>query len=108
MKIVTKILLKMVIFTAVKNRCILHGHVFVMHAQLCKDCIMLINDIIYPAYNYITDIDDENLIIPFIPTICSVDLSMNFEAWTLILTFVEIKLYLTIRASLRENRSSGF
>ena len=30
MKIVKKIQLKIVIFTAVKNRCILHGHVFVM------------------------------------------------------------------------------
>ena len=31
MKIVKKNLLKIVISTAVKNRCILHGHVFVMH-----------------------------------------------------------------------------
>ena len=30
MKIVEKIKLKIVIFTAVKNRCILHGRVFVM------------------------------------------------------------------------------
>ena len=30
MKIVKKIQLKIVIFTAVKNRCILHGRVFVM------------------------------------------------------------------------------
>ena len=30
MKIVTKFQLKIVIFTAVKNRCILHGRVFVM------------------------------------------------------------------------------
>ena len=30
MKIVEKIKLKIVIFTAVKNRCILHGHVFEM------------------------------------------------------------------------------
>ena len=30
MKIVEKIKLKIVIFTAMKNRCILHGHVFVM------------------------------------------------------------------------------
>ena len=30
MKIVKKILLKIVIFTAVKNRCMLHGRVFVM------------------------------------------------------------------------------
>ena len=30
MKIVKKIQPKIVIFTAVKNRCMLHGHVFVM------------------------------------------------------------------------------
>ena len=30
MKIVEKIILKIVIFTAVKNRCILHGRVFVL------------------------------------------------------------------------------
>ena len=30
MKIVPKIQLKVVIFTAVKNSCMLHGHVFVM------------------------------------------------------------------------------
>ena len=30
MKIVKNMQLKIVIFTAVKNRCILHGHVFVM------------------------------------------------------------------------------
>ena len=30
MKIIKKIQLKIVIFTAVKNRCILHGRVFVM------------------------------------------------------------------------------
>ena len=30
MKIVEKIILKIVIFTAVKNRCILHGRVFMM------------------------------------------------------------------------------
>ena len=32
MKIVKKIQLKIVILTAVKNRCILHGRVFVMDA----------------------------------------------------------------------------
>ena len=34
MKIVKKFQLKIVIFTAVKNRCILHGRVFVMHKAL--------------------------------------------------------------------------
>ena len=34
MKIVKKIQLKIVIFTAVKNRCILHGRVFVMQRFL--------------------------------------------------------------------------
>ena len=33
MKIVKNILLKIVIFTAVKNRCILHGRVFVMKCE---------------------------------------------------------------------------
>ena len=33
MKILKKIQLKIVIFTAVKNRCILHGRVFVMFIQ---------------------------------------------------------------------------
>ena len=33
MKIVQKIQLKIVIFTAMKNRCILHGRVFVMLVQ---------------------------------------------------------------------------
>ena len=33
MKIVTKIQLKIVIFTAMKNRCILHGRVFVMETE---------------------------------------------------------------------------
>ena len=38
MKIVKNIQLKIVIFTVVKNRCILHGHVFVMGAidHSCK------------------------------------------------------------------------
>ena len=31
MKIVKKVPLKIVLFTAVKRRCILHGHVFVMY-----------------------------------------------------------------------------
>ena len=35
MKIVKKIQLKNVIFTAVKNRCILHGRVFVMGSFSC-------------------------------------------------------------------------
>ena len=34
MKIVKKIPLKNVIFTAVKNRCILHGRVFIMKTSL--------------------------------------------------------------------------
>ena len=34
MKIVKRILLKIVIFTAVKNRCILHGRVFVMNCSI--------------------------------------------------------------------------
>ena len=39
MKIVEKIQLKIVIFTAVKNRCILHGRVFVMISKFqVKKC----------------------------------------------------------------------
>ena len=34
MKIVKKFQLKIVIFTDVKNRCMLHGHVFVMKVKL--------------------------------------------------------------------------
>ena len=34
-----KIHLKIVIFTAVKNRCILHGRVFVMDGNLLKSCL---------------------------------------------------------------------
>ena len=36
MKIVKQIELKIVIFTTVKNRCILHGHVFVMSSYAEK------------------------------------------------------------------------
>ena len=48
MKIVKKIQLKIVIFTAFKNRCVLHGHVFIMRpdqkphagiADLCLHCL---------------------------------------------------------------------
>ena len=38
MKIVKTIQLKIVIFTAVKNRCILHGHVFVMMREVNSGC----------------------------------------------------------------------
>ena len=44
MKIVKKIELKIVIFTAVKNRCMLHGHVFVMMIYfrlLTGGCLLL-------------------------------------------------------------------
>ena len=37
MKIVKKIQMKIVIFTAVKNRCMLHGRVFVMTSATDKD-----------------------------------------------------------------------
>ena len=37
MKIVKKIQMKIFIFTAVKNRCILHGRVFVMALHIKKD-----------------------------------------------------------------------
>ena len=46
MKIVKKNQLKIVIFTAVKNRCILHGRVFVMvriSVFDCRVCPMLHN-----------------------------------------------------------------
>ena len=36
MKIVKKILLKIVILTAVKNRCMLHGRVFVRYEPRCN------------------------------------------------------------------------
>ena len=36
MKIVNKIQLKIFIFTAMKNRCLLHGHVFVMSFKECS------------------------------------------------------------------------
>ena len=36
MKIVKKFQLKIVIFTAVKNRCMLHGRVFVMGSKECS------------------------------------------------------------------------
>ena len=39
MKKVKDIKLKIVIFTAVKNRCILHGHVFVMIAAVFSFCV---------------------------------------------------------------------
>ena len=37
MKIVQKIQLKIVIFTAVKNRCVLHGRVFVLAMHVILD-----------------------------------------------------------------------
>ena len=43
MKIVEKIKLKIVIFTAVKNRCILHGRVFVMGIQFVDLCCYWLN-----------------------------------------------------------------
>ena len=42
MKIVEKIKLKIVIFTAVKNRCILHGRVFGMAKFFLSDLVMKI------------------------------------------------------------------
>ena len=36
MKIIKKNQLKIVNFTAVKNRCMLHGHVFVMKMSSCE------------------------------------------------------------------------
>ena len=43
MKIVKRIQLKIVIFTAVTNRCILHGRVFVMISQsdLLRNCTII-------------------------------------------------------------------
>ena len=41
MKIVKTFQLKIIIFTAVKNRCILHGRVLVMHF-LIPSCILLV------------------------------------------------------------------
>ena len=58
MKIVQKIQLKIVIFTAVKNRCILHGRVFVMWGSMGSKLrgrlnMMICNDMETKAkYNY--------------------------------------------------------
>ena len=41
MKIVKKNQLKIVIFTAVKNRCMLHGHVFVMTSSSTSEAPVL-------------------------------------------------------------------
>ena len=44
MKIVKNIKLRIVIFTALKNRCILHGCVFVMHTDNNNRSTAVIND----------------------------------------------------------------
>ena len=57
MKIVKKIQLKIVIFTAVKNCCILHGRVFVMFYN--KNNTTLIN--LYQNIEIIVQVFDSNM-----------------------------------------------
>ena len=46
MKIVKKIQLKIVVFTAVKNRCLLHGRVFGMWARIIPAFARRINSLV--------------------------------------------------------------
>ena len=72
MKIIKTIKLKIVIFTAVKNRCILHGRVFVMPTDLtvhCANCCILYSfiDIHYATSNLKDVVIHSNIIFAFLP-----------------------------------------